>query len=191
MEDSHLRNIPEKLFLNLSADSAKEVVNSLFLFIALAAILFSRAHGLNTFGRQSPTEHSCMIILKLMRWLRRRSLLKVFYFYLWQPSRSTESNGLSNFGRQSPKEYSCIIISKSIHWLKRRCLLKVFSIFSSGSQLVQQSETVRAILEDSHLRNIPEKLFHNLSTDLAEEVVKSFLLFIALAAILFDGAELF
>ena len=35
------------------------------------------------------------------------------------------------------------------------------------------------------------KLFQNLSTDLAEEVVLSFFLFIALAAILFNGAEPF
>ena len=33
------------------------------------------------------------------------------------------------------------------------------------------------------------KLFQNLSTDLAEEVVKNFFLFIALAAILFNVAE--
>ena len=44
---------------------------------------------------------------------------------------------------------------------------------------------------DSHLRNIPVKLFQNLSTDLAEEVVKSLFLFIALAAILFNVAESF
>ena len=50
---------------------------------------------------------------------------------------------------------------------------------------------VRAILVDSHLRNIPVKLFQNLSTDLAEEVVKSLFLFIALAAILFNVAESF
>ena len=46
---------------------------------------------------------------------------------------------------------------------------KGFSIFSSGDQLVQQS---LAIYVDSHLRNIPGKLFQNLSTNLAEEVVK-------------------
>ena len=34
------------------------------------------------------------------------------------------------------------------------------------------------------------KLFQNLSTDLAEEVVKSLFLFIALAAILFNIAEI-
>ena len=44
---------------------------------------------------------------------------------------------------------------------------------------------------DSHLMNIPVKLFQNLSIDLAEEVVKSIFLFIALAAILFNGAEFF
>ena len=50
---------------------------------------------------------------------------------------------------------------------------------------------VRAILVDSHLRNIPVKSFQNLSTDLTEEVVKSIFLFIALAAILFNVAEFF
>ena len=35
------------------------------------------------------------------------------------------------------------------------------------------------------------KLFQNLSTDIAEEVVKSLFLFIALAAILFNVAEFF
>ena len=35
------------------------------------------------------------------------------------------------------------------------------------------------------------KLFQNLSTDLAEDVVKSLFLFIALAAILFNVAEFF
>ena len=46
-------------------------------------------------------------------------------------------------------------------------------------------------LVDNHLINIPVKLFQNLSTNLPEEVVKSSFLFIALAAILFNVAELF
>ena len=102
-----------------------------------------------------------------------------------------EQDGLSNFGRQSPKEHSCVIISKSMHWLRRRSPFKVFSIFSSGGHLVQRGGTVFAILVDSHLGNIPVKSFQNLSTDLAEEVVKSLFLFISLAAILFNGAESF
>ena len=78
-----------------------------------------------------------------------------------------------------------------MHWFRRRSSLKVFSIFSSGGHLVQRSGTVWAIFVDSNLGNIPVKLFQNLSTDLAEEVVKSLFLFIALAAILFNVAELF
>ena len=68
---------------------------------------------------------------------------------------------------------------------------KGFSIFSSGGHLVQWSGTLCAILVDSHLRNIPVKLVQNLSTHLAEEVVKSIFLFKALAAILFKVAESF
>ena len=67
---------------------------------------------------------------------------------------------------------------------------KGFSILSSGGHLVQRSGTVSAILVDSHLRNIPVKLFQNLSTNLAE-VIKSLFLLIALAAILFNVAESF
>ena len=78
-----------------------------------------------------------------------------------------------------------------MHLLRRRSRLNLISIYSSGGHLVQQSWTVWAILVDSHLRNIPVKLFQNLSTDLAKEVVKSLFLFIALAAILFNLAESF
>ena len=81
---------------------------------------------------------------------------------------------MSNYGGQSPKEHSCIIISKSMHWFRRRSHLKVFFIFSSDGHLVQRSGTVLAISVDIHLRNIPVKLFQNLSTDLAEEVFKGY-----------------
>ena len=67
----------------------------------------------------------------------------------------------------------------------------LFYFYSSGGHLVQRSGTVWAVLVEGHLRNIPVKLFQNLSTDLAEEVVKSLFLFIALVAILFDVAESF
>ena len=49
MVDSHLRNIAGKLSLNLSIDIAEEVVKSLFLFIALAAILFNVAESFDQF----------------------------------------------------------------------------------------------------------------------------------------------
>ena len=66
-----------------------------------------------------------------------------------------------------------------------------FSNFSYSSHLVQRSTTVWAILVDSHLRNSPVELFQNLSTDFAEEVVKSLFLFMAQADILFNVAERF
>ena len=68
---------------------------------------------------------------------------------------------------------------------------EAFSIFSSGGHLVRRSRRLRAILVDSHLRNLPVKLFQNLSTNLAEEVVKSLFLFIAQVSILFNVAESF
>ena len=51
MLDSHLRNIPMKLFQNLSVDLAKEV-KSLFLFIALVAILFNIAESFEQFWQR-------------------------------------------------------------------------------------------------------------------------------------------
>ena len=47
--DSHLRNIPVTLFQNLSTNLAEEVAKSLFLFIALAAILFDIAESFEQF----------------------------------------------------------------------------------------------------------------------------------------------
>ena len=47
-------------------------------------------------------------------------------FYLWQPFCSAERNHFSNFGKGSPKEHFCKIILKSGHWPRRRCHLKVF-----------------------------------------------------------------
>ena len=49
MVDSQLRNIPLKLFQNLYLDLAKEVVKSIFLFIALAAILLNVAEFFEQF----------------------------------------------------------------------------------------------------------------------------------------------
>ena len=44
-----LRNIPVKLFQNLSLHLAEEVVQCLFLFIALVAILFNVAESFEQF----------------------------------------------------------------------------------------------------------------------------------------------
>ena len=42
--------------------------------------MFNRAERFEQFGGQSPKEHSCIIFLKSMHWLSRRSYLKGFLF---------------------------------------------------------------------------------------------------------------
>ena len=78
MVDSHVKNIPVKLLQNLSTDLAEEVVKSLFLFIALAAILFNVAESFEQFWKRVTKKHSCIIISKSIFWFRR-SRLKVFF----------------------------------------------------------------------------------------------------------------
>ena len=62
------------------------------------------------------------------------------------------------------------IINKIIQTKKRNCL-KLFSIYSPGGHFVQRNETIWAILVEGKPRNISVKLFQNLYTGLAEEVV--------------------
>ena len=48
-----------------------------FLFLALVAIFFSvEQNDFSNFGRGSPKEHLCKIILKSVHWFRRRCRLK-------------------------------------------------------------------------------------------------------------------
>ena len=115
-----------ELFLNPSTGLAADSVLSLFLFIALAAILFIRAERLTNFGRGSPREHSSIIISKSIHWLRRRSSLKVYLFLALTAILFTRRNGLNNFGRELPKKHSCDIISKSVHRFSKKMLFKVF-----------------------------------------------------------------
>ena len=75
-----------------------------------------------------------------------------------------------------------------MHWLRRRSRLKVFLFLALAAILFNGAERFEQFC---HLRNIPVKLFQNLSTDLAEEVVKSLFLFIALVAIVSNVAEPF
>ena len=122
--DSHRRNIPVKLFQKLSTDLAEEVSKSLFLFIAMAAILFNVivAESLEQF------------------WLR-----------------VTQETFLYNYCK--------------IHFLiQEKKSFKDFSIFSYGGHLVQWSRTVWAILVEGHPRNLPLKLFQNLSSRFWEVV---------------------
>ena len=76
-------------------------------------------------------------------------------------------NSLSNFSREIPKEPSCDINSKSVHQFSR----SRFSIYSPVGHFVQRSGLVLANLVEGKPRNISVKLFQNLYTDLAKEVV--------------------
>ena len=114
-----------KLFQNLSTNFAGEVVKSIFLFIALAAILFNVAVFFEQFGRGLPKKYFCIIISKSIFWFRRRSRLKVFLFLaLAAMLFDGAERFLSNFGRGSPKKPSCKIILKSIQGFWRRSRLK-------------------------------------------------------------------
>ena len=61
-------------------------------------------------------------------------------------------------------EHSCIIFFKIHALAKEEKLFEGFSIFSSGGNLVQWGRTVLAILVESYPRNLPVKLFQNLSS---------------------------
>ena len=83
---------------------------------------------LYNFGRGSPKEHLCEIILKSNQWfLTRRFLkfaLKFPLFGPFWPLCATDRNHLYNFERGSPKEHPCEVSSNLIQWFQRRCCLK-------------------------------------------------------------------
>ena len=76
---------------------------------------------------------------------------------------------LAFFG--SPQELFREIILKSGLCLLDDVLLSFFSIFSSGGHSVQWSETILAILEERHTRNISMKSFCNQPTCLGEDII--------------------
>ena len=81
MEDSHLRDIPEKLFQNLSTDLAEEVVKSLFLFIALAVILFNVAEPFEQFWLRDTQETFLYNDFKINQLVQEKKSFKGFFFY--------------------------------------------------------------------------------------------------------------
>ena len=82
---------------------------------------------------------------------------RVFLFSALVAIFSAEWNHFSNFGRGSSKDHFFEIILKSAHWPGRKCCITGYSIFSYGGHFVQRSETILAILVESHPRNIPVK----------------------------------
>ena len=87
--DSHLRKIPVKLFQNLSTNLA-EVVKSLYLFIALAAILFNVAESFERFWLRVTQETFLHKYFKIHLLVQEKSIKSFSIFssggHLVQPS---------------------------------------------------------------------------------------------------------
>ena len=71
-----------KLFQNLSTNLAEEVVKSLFLFIALVAILFNVAESFEKFWWRVTQETFLYNYFKIHLLVQGRSRLKVFFLFL-------------------------------------------------------------------------------------------------------------
>ena len=123
----------------------------------------------SNFGRGSPKEHFCEIILKLGYWPRRRYRLKVFLFFKrWWPFCSAVRNHFNNFDRGSPKEHSCEIISKSIHQFMRCHLRKSLTMDNpqwtthAGHGAITIAHLEHSVLKCSgELKTIGKSLYNN------------------------------
>ena len=83
-------------------------------------------NNFSNFGRGSPKEHFCEIILKSGHWSRRRCHLKVFLFLALVAILFSGEEPFLQFGRGSSKKQFCEIILKSVHRSWRRYHLKIF-----------------------------------------------------------------
>ena len=131
-EKGHTRNIPAKLFQNLTSGFWED-----FLRISSCPYSASSSHSpepcfwtdqnfANHFWKGSPKEHSCEIISKSdQQFLRRffKNCLKDLISLPWQWQFLMESNSVNNFWRGPPKEHSCQVWSKlAKRFGRRRCL---------------------------------------------------------------------
>ena len=136
-EKVHPRNIPVKLFQNLTSSFQEKD----FLRISLCPYsarspyspelcLWTDQNFANNFWKGSPKEHYGEIILKsdqLFLWRRFfKNYLKNSISLPWQLEFMMESNSVNNFWRGSPKEHSCQVWSKlAQRFGRRRCLKKL------------------------------------------------------------------
>ena len=91
--DSHLRNLPVKLFKNLSTNLAEEVVKSLFLFIALVAILFNVAKSFEKFWWRVTQETLLYNSFKIHLLVQGRSRLMFFFSIFSSGSHLVQRSG--------------------------------------------------------------------------------------------------
>ena len=134
-EKGHPRNIPVKLFQNLTNSFGEED----FLRISSCPYSARSPHSpepclwmdhnfASNFWKGSPKEHSCEIISKSDKQFRRRRFFKNFFMSLCsarspissEPCFWADQNFRNKFWKGSPKEHSCKIISKSDQQFQRR-----------------------------------------------------------------------
>ena len=139
-------------------------------------------NNFSNFGRGSPKQLLCEIILKWDYWPRRRSHYKGFLFLALAAILFSRAEPFYYFVRGSPKEHFYEIILKSGHWPRRRCLGGMFFLFCS--------------LERNHFSNFgsgsPKIHFCEIILKLGYwsrmRLRLNGFLFLALLAILFSGA---
>ena len=92
-----------------------------------------------------------------------------------EPCLWMDQNFANKFWKGSPKEHSCEIISKSDQQFRRRRFFKNFFMFPIVQEApIHQSHVYgrikisRTVFEKGHLRNIPVKLFQNLTNSFGE-----------------------
>ena len=156
----------------------------------------------NHFCKRVTQEHSCRIISKSINRFRKRCLLSKLLTDAWQstPFFYFSSGGhfvqrsqtvLAFFGKVALEKLFSEIILKSGPWPRRRCRLNWFSIFSSGGHFVLRSGIFLAG-KGAWEEHFCETILKSGYWPGRRCCLKVFLLFfLALAAILFSGAEPF
>ena len=135
-EKGHPRNVPVKLFQNLTSSCREED----FLRISscqysarspnsLEPCLWTDQNLANSFWKGLPKEHSCEIISKSDQRFQRRFLknrLKKFLFVAMATRVFDGIKFVNNFWRGPPKEHSCQVWSKLVQqFWGIRCLKKL------------------------------------------------------------------
>ena len=121
----------------------------------------------NNVWKGSPKEHFCEIISKSDQQFQRRDFLRISSctysarsLHSPEPCSWTDQNFANNLWKGSPKEHSCEIILKSDQCFQRSRFFKNFS---------WTDQNFATISVKGHPRNIPVKLFQNLTSGFREE----------------------
>ena len=187
---SHPRNIPVKLFKNLTSGFGEKS----FLRISSCPYIAKSPHSpepylltdqnfANIFWKGSLKEYSCEIISKSNQQFRRRRFFKNFFMSLWceQPP---FTRAMFMVGSKFREHFLKRVIQETFLWNYFKIWpavseTKIFKEFLyvpivqeapiHQSHVYGQIKISRTIFEKGHLRNIPVKLFQNLTSSFEEE----------------------